>query len=137
MPNIQNRLPLRQTLIADAVLCGAMGGLLVVLSGFISGATQIPALLLSYAGFSLFPIAAFIAFVALRSGRDSAGVWMVIAGNALWVLASFVLVFGLIAPNALGIAFIAGQATVVALLAWLEFTCLSVLEHNAGRASKP
>jgi len=47
---------------------------------------------------------------------------LVIAGNAAWVLASVALpAIGLARPNALGWAFLLGQAAVVALLAKLEY----------------
>jgi hypothetical protein len=57
--------------------------------------------------------------------------WLVVAGNGLWVVASLMLVLaGWIAPNPLGIAFIVAQALVVAVLAMLEHGALrGVLER--------
>jgi hypothetical protein len=104
----------------DAATCAAMGLLLLLLSGPISGITAIPATLLFYAGAALIPIAAFMALVARAGTGIPLAVWLVIAGNLGWVVAS-VVVLGLVGPNWLGVALIVGQALVVALLAWLEY----------------
>src|SRR5919108_4875 len=51
---------------------------------------------------------------ALRASLWRAGAWVIVAGNALWVLASAALLVA-IAPTALGYAFVIGQGVVVAL----------------------
>jgi hypothetical protein len=76
------------------------------------------------AGASLFPIALFMALVAMRRPIPVAGVWLVIAGNVGWVLGSLVLLGGGAAFNALGAAFIGVQALAVAALAALELVGL-------------
>jgi hypothetical protein len=60
---------LRVVLFVDAIACFAMGLLMTAGSGLLAGMTQIPAGLLMSAGMSLFPIGAFIAFVATRQRR--------------------------------------------------------------------
>jgi hypothetical protein len=118
MSSTENR-DLARILILDAATCAAMGILLILFCGPVSGLTAIPAPLLLWAGAALIPIAIYMALVA-RSGTGSAlAVWLVIAGNLGWVAASLALL-GMISPNGLGVALIAGQALVVALLAWLE-----------------
>ena len=112
---------LRTVLLVDAVTCVATGALMTVGAGFVSGLTQIPTGLLMSAGLSLFPIAAFIAFVATRRSLLRAGVWLVIIGNVGWVLGSvLLLVSGSITPNGTGYAFVIAQAVAVAILAELE-----------------
>jgi hypothetical protein len=49
-------------------------------------------------------------------------VWAIIAANAVWALASVaLLVSGWIAPNVLGVIFVAMQAAVVAVFGELQF----------------
>ena len=117
---------LRTVLRIDAVTCVATGLLMTAGSGLVAGLTQIPADVLTGAGMSLFPIAAFMALVAARVPMWTLGVWLVIVGNVGWVLASLgLLVSGAIAPNALGVGFIVAQAAAVALLAGLEYMGLT------------
>ena len=116
-----NLLNLRKILFTDALTCAACGALMAGASGPLAALTQIPAALLLYAGLSLFPIAAFMAFVGQRARRSAPAVWLVVIGNALWVLASVGLLFSdAIAPNLWGKAFIALQAGVVLVLSVLE-----------------
>ena len=112
---------LRTVLLADAATCVATGLLMTAGSGHIAGLTHKPAAVLMSAGLSLFPIAAVIAFVALRPGTWPLGVWLVILGNIGWVIGSlYLLVPGTIAPNALGCAFLIVQAVAVLVLTELE-----------------
>ena len=112
---------LRTVLLADAATCVATGLLMTAGSGLLAGLTHIPEALLMSAGLSLFPIAAVIAFVALRPGTWPFGVWLVILGNIGWVIGSlYLLVPGTIAPNALGYAFLIVQAVAVVVLTELE-----------------
>jgi hypothetical protein len=119
---------LRTVLQIDAATCVATGLLMTAGSGLVSGLTQIPGTLLMTAGASLFPIAAFMAFISGRTPVWLLGVWLVILGNAGWVLASvWLLVGGAINPNALGVAFVLFQAGAVAILAGLEYLGLQRL----------
>ena len=118
-------LTLRKLLLIDAGTCTTMAALLTLGSGQVGQLTQLPPVLLLYVGLGLFPIAAFMAIVALRPVVNSAATWLIIVGNALWVAGSFLLLAsGWIAPNQLGTVFIAAQAVVVALLARLEYGAL-------------
>ena len=119
---------LRTILLFDAATCAVMGAALALASGPIARFTYIPPSLLFYAGLSLFPIAAFIAIVAMRPAP--ATVWLVILGNLGWVAGSaLLLVSSWIAPNGLGYAFIAVQAAAVAII--------TKLEHGALRQAVP
>jgi hypothetical protein len=115
----------RCLLLIDATTCGVMGAVLTLGADALGSLTRIPPALLFYAGLALFPIAAFMAVVATRPVIQPAAMWLVVAGNGLWVVASLMLVLaGWIAPNPFGIAFIVAQALVVAVLAMLEHGAL-------------
>lgn len=123
---------LRRVLGVDAATCVAMGFLLSLGSDLLAGVLELPRLLLEFAGLSLFPIAAFIAWVATRSVLSRANVWIVIVGNVLWTLGSIaLLISGSVSPSALGYAFVIAQAATVALLAELEYVGL----RKAGPAT--
>jgi hypothetical protein len=116
---------LRTILRIDAATCVATGLLMTAGASPVSGLTQIPAGLLTVAGASLFPIAAFMAFTAARVPDWTTGVWLAILGNIGWVLGSlWLLAGGIIKPNALGVVFVLVQAAAVAILAALEYAGL-------------
>lgn len=129
---------LRSILTLDAVTCVATGTLMAVAATRLSSLMLIPANVLWIAGMSLFPIAVFIAVVAARLPRSLTGIWLVIGGNAAWVIGSLaLLVDGGFSPNALGTAFIVVQAVAVAILAELEFMGLrQYLGLNAVKSEK-
>jgi hypothetical protein len=123
---------LRIILSIDAAACLAMGLLMTAGSGLLSWMTEISAGLLISAGASLFPIGAFIAFVAARASTWLPGVWLVVVGNLGWVVGSaWLLVGGHIAPNGLGSAFVLFQAAAVALLTTLELLGLRRITASA------
>ena len=112
---------LHTVLLADAATCVATGLLMTAGSGLLATLTHMPAALLMSAGLSLFLIATFIAFVAMRPGTWPLGVWLVILGNIGWVIGSlYLLVPGTIAPNGFGYAFLIIQAVAVVVLTELE-----------------
>jgi hypothetical protein len=116
----------RRVILVDAVTCVAMGLLLSLAANMLAPLLELPVLLLEYAGLSLLPIAAFMAWVATRSNLSRLSVWLVIAGNAVWVAGSaLVLVSDWVSPNPLGQGFVIAQAATVVLLAGLEYMGLS------------
>jgi hypothetical protein len=125
MSTFRSLLSLRHLVLVDAVTCAAMGAFLTLAAGPVGTLTQISTALLFYAGLSLFPVAAFMAVVATRAAIHPMAAWLIIVGNGLWVAGSFALLLGgWIAPNALGVTFIAAQALVVAVLAKLEHAAM-------------
>ena len=121
---------LRRVLLADAVMSGAAGLLMLLGAGLLTEMLDLPAMLLRTAGLILLPYAAFVVYVANRSQR--AAVWAVILINALWAIDSVVLLLsGWVAPNALGYAFVLIQAVAVALFAELEYVGLRRSEAAA------
>lgn len=113
---------LRKVLLLDAGTCVAAGAVMSLLAGPLARLTAIPEPLLLTAGLALFPVAAFMAFVARMPSIPKAAVWLIVLGNAAWVAGSALLLLAaLIRPNGFGVAFILAQALAVAVLAWLEF----------------
>src|SRR3982074_3655385 len=116
---------LRYALLADAIASGATGLLLIAGAGLLEGFLNIPVALSREAGLVLIPYVAFVAYVGTRANIGRGAVWAIIVANAVWALASVaLLVSGWIAPNVLGIVFIAMQAAVVAVFGELQFVGL-------------
>ncbi|HTN97292.1 MAG TPA: hypothetical protein VL101_09960 [Nordella sp.] len=112
---------LRYVLIADAVASGATGALMIAGAGFLSGLLSLPGALLFEAGLLLVPYVLFVLWTATRRTIPVKPVWLIIACNTLWTLASVILLAGWIAPNALGIAFVILQAATVGLLGFAQY----------------
>lgn len=122
MQTNRSTLFLRRVLAADAISAGAMGLMLLLLSAPIESLTLLPAKLLREAAIVLLPFAAFVAWLAMRQQPARGAVWAVIIINAIWVIESvFLLLTGWVQPNALGYAFVIGQAVVVGVFAELEW----------------
>ncbi len=116
---------LRYALLADAIASGATGLLLIAGAGLLEGFLNIPVALSREAGLVLIPYVAFVAYVGTRETIMRGAVWAIIVANAVWALASVaLLVSGWIAPNLLGVIFIAMQAAVVAVFGELQFVGL-------------
>lgn len=131
MSNDQSSAFLRRALLLDAVVSGATGLLMIAGAGLVEGLLGLPAALLRGAGLVLVPYVAFVAYTGTRGPISRPAVWAVVAANALWAVASaLLLVSGWVAPTALGYAFVIGQAVVVLLLGELQYIGL---RRGAGR----
>jgi hypothetical protein len=116
---------LRRVLLLDAAASGATALLVIAAAGLLEGLLGLPAALLRGAGLVLVPYVAFVVFTATREAIPRSAVWAIIAANAVWAIASgLLLVSGLVAPTLLGYAFVIGQAAVVALLGELQYVGL-------------
>lgn len=111
---------LRTALTVDALVSGAAGILMIAGAGPLAPLLDLPRELLFWAGIALVPFVAMLVIVARRPAVPRLVVIDIVAINALWVAASFgLLASGAVAPNALGVAFVAAQAIAVAALgAW-------------------
>ena len=122
MSNNQSSTFLHRALVLDAAASGATGLLMIVGADLLEGLLGLPPALLRWAGIVLLPYVAFVAFTALRETISRPAVWAIVAANALWAIASaLVLASGWVAPTALGYAFVIFQAVVVALLGELQY----------------
>jgi hypothetical protein len=118
----RSSLSLRTLLWIDAATCAGFGAILALGSREIGALVQISPGFLLYVGLALLPMAAVIAIAAWPRTVDRRAARLVVAGNVLWVAASVVVVIaGWVEPNAVGLAFIAGQAVAVAVLAAFEY----------------
>jgi len=110
-------LSLRWVLGLDAATCLVMGVLLAAGAAPLAGLLGLPQALLFWAGVALLPCAALMAATAARP--LPALVWLVVLGNAAWVIGSLGVLLTL-QPNAPGIVFVLVQAVVVVSLLVLE-----------------
>lgn len=125
MKSIQSSRFLKNAFIADAVASGAVAVLHLARPQAVMGLLNLPDALLE--GTGLFMVAYVLMLAALAASRT---VWrplvlFVVAGNALWALASIdILVLGMVQPSALGEAYVVAQAIATAGLAWLQYVGL-------------
>jgi hypothetical protein len=127
---------LKTVLLIDAATCVATGLLTTLGAVVVSELTRIPSGLLMSAGLILFPIAAFMAWVAMRPEPWIAGVWLVIFGNIGWVVGSMLLLLGgFMTLNGFGYGFVLAQVVVVAILAELEIIGVRRSQTAAGLVS--
>jgi hypothetical protein len=116
---------LHRVLALDAVASGVTAILLIAAADLIDDLLGLPAALMRGAGLVLVPYVAYVALAATRRVLSPPLVWTIIAANILWAAASGVLLLsGLVAPTALGMAFVLAQAVVVALLGELQYVGL-------------
>jgi hypothetical protein len=116
---------LRRVLMADGAISAVAGSVMFAGAGALEPLLGVPAGLLRYAGLSLFPWVAYVIYVATRDQLSRRSVWTVIALNAVWVVASvLLLVDGPVTPTMFGYAFILAQALTVAVLTDLEYVGL-------------
>ncbi|MBJ2158844.1 hypothetical protein [Variovorax sp. IB41] len=120
---------------ADAASCAATGALQVVFTDALAQLTGLPAALLMGTGVFLLAYAALAAFMATRSTPPRALIGLVIAGNFGWAVAcAALLVSGVFAVTALGMAWVLAQALCVVVLAELQWTGLRRTRRTGSRA---
>lgn len=125
----------RRLLAFDASTCLAMGLLLCAGSQALSGPLGLASSFLFWVGVMLLACAALIAACALPRSTPPVLLGLIVAGNIGWVLASVVVATVVLAPTALGAAFILIQAATVLGLAILEYRALRVASPTPGFAS--
>jgi hypothetical protein len=113
---------LRRALLADAVFSGVSALLLTFDAGALAPLTNLPEALLLEAGLFLIAYTALVGWLGTRQALPKPLVGIVIAGNAMWTLASIALLFsGAVTPNLLGEAAVVMQAIAVGVLAELQY----------------
>ncbi len=121
---------IRRTLLADAIISGAAGVLMVFGAGLLAPLTNLPQPLLQIAGVTLFPWFLVLLWMARADRVPRDGVRFVIAINLLWVAGSIAVLL-LTNPSALGYAFVIAQAVAVGVFAELQ---IIALKHEPARA---
>jgi len=112
---------LRLALKTDAVASGGLGVLALALGGLLDGPLGIPQSFLVAVGVFLLAYAAFLVVIATRPRVIAPAVWLVIVGNAAWVVASVVFAFVDWYPlTTLGVVVVLAQAVAVAVLAEMQ-----------------
>jgi hypothetical protein len=121
---------LRKVLIADAVISGAAGLVMIGGADLTHSLLGLPSGLLFWAGVALIPFVATLGLIA-RANQAPAGVLpAIIAINIGWVAASLYVAFGpTFAPSLLGQVFVCLQAAIVLLFAELQFIGLRRRSH--------
>jgi hypothetical protein len=122
---IHPSLLLRRALLADAIFSGTSAVLLTLGAGALAPLLNLPDTLLRETGLFLILYAALVGWLGTRQTVPKVPVWLVVAGNAAWTLASIALLFsGLVAPNLLGEIFVAAQAIATGVFAELQYVGL-------------
>jgi hypothetical protein len=122
---IHPSLLLRRALLADAIFSGVSAVLLTLGVSVLASLLSLPEALLRETGLFLVAYAALVGWLGTRPSMPKALVWIVVAGNAAWALASIALLFsGWVAPNLLGEAAVALQAVAVGVFAELQYVGL-------------
>ena len=110
---------------ADAASCAATGALQVAFTDVLASLTGLPVWLLMGTGVFLLAYAAAAAFMASRATPPRTLIGLVVVGNFAWALACVaLLVSGVFAVTALGMAWVLAQALCVVVLAELQWTGL-------------
>lgn len=117
---MQNNIFLRRILALDSLSCLGMGLLMSFGAGALAPLFGLPETLVRFAGLALLPVGAFMGWLASRPTPPRALVWVVILGNIVWTVESFI-TLGQVQATALGTAFVSAQALAVLGLAALEY----------------
>lgn len=114
---------LQRILLADGVVSGAAGLVMILGGAWLSPILNLPGQLLLIAGFILLPWMAALIALARAETPSRAAVRAVIAINLAWVAASVAVLF-VTAPSVFGYAFVIAQAVVVGVFAELQIIAL-------------
>jgi hypothetical protein len=113
---------LRRALQADTAFSGAGAAIFSLGAGELAPLFNLPEALLRETGLFLIAYAALVGWMSTRQSFPRILGGIVVVGNALWTLASIVLLFsGAVTPNLLGEAVVAVQAVATGTLAELQY----------------
>lgn len=112
-----------RTLLADAVISGAAGVLMVFGAGLLAPLTNLPQPLLQIAGITLFPWFLALLWMSRAESVPRDGVRFVVAINLIWVAGSIAALL-LTNPSVFGYAFVIAQAVAVGVFAELQIIAL-------------
>ena len=116
---------LRRVLLADALVSGAAGALMLFGAALLAPLLNLPVALLVPAGAVLALYAGALVWLARKPALPRGAVWALIAINVLWAIdCLWVSLGGVFAPTQLGHAFIGVQIAAVLLFADLQYMAL-------------
>jgi hypothetical protein len=116
---------LRRALLADGVISGTTGALMLIAASPLGGLLGLNVALLRTAGLSLLPFAALLVYLSVRTTIPHRLVWGIVGYNVLWALDSVLLLAtGWATPTIWGYLFTLGQALAVAVFAGLQYAGL-------------
>lgn len=122
---IQISLFLRRALLADCIFSGASALALALGATPLATLTGLPEALLRETGLFLVVYAALVGWLVSRIVTARPWIMLVIAGNAVWTVASIVLLLaGTVHPNLLGEIAVVAQAMATGVLAELQYVGL-------------
>jgi hypothetical protein len=122
---IHPSLLLRRVIQFDAIFSGISALALTFGAGMLAPLLDLPDALLRESGLFLIAYTALVGWLGMRPSMPKALVLIVIAGNAVWTLASIALLFsGAVTPNLLGQVLVAAQAIAVGAIAELQYVGL-------------
>ena len=123
---------LKIAFVADAAACGGTAALQLTGSQFLAQQLALPGPLLAGTGLFLALYAVSLVFLATCRSLWKPLVWAIILGNVGWAAIALDLVLtGMIAPNGLGMAYLAVQSLTVLGLAGLEYAGLKASRAGA------
>jgi hypothetical protein len=114
---------LRRVLIADAIVSGVAGVVMIAGAGVLAPLLSLPQALLAIAGAALIPWVLGLIALARMTSIPRFGVRAAITVNALWVAGSILALF-VTSPSLFGYVFIIAQAATVAAFAELQTIAL-------------
>ena len=116
---------LRRAILADTAFSGVSAVALCFGANALAPLLNLPEALLRETGLFLIAYTALVGWLGTRQSMPKMLVWIVIAGNAAWTVASIALLFsGAVTPNLFGEAAVALQAIAVGAFAELQYVGL-------------
>ncbi len=112
---------LKRVLLLDGLSCLGMGAALTLGADALAPLFGIDRAIVGGAGVALLPIGAFVLWLSTRRSAPAGLVYLLIAGNAVWTVESFVLAGNTPGITAAGTAFVTAQAIAVLGLTALEW----------------
>jgi hypothetical protein len=116
---------LRRALLADAIFSGVSAVTMTLDAGALASFFNLPETLLRETGLFLIAYTALVGWLGSRTSVPKGLVMLVVAGNAVWTLASIALLFsGAVSPNLLGTIMVVAQAIATGVFAELQYVGL-------------
>lgn len=115
----------RNVFLADAVVSGAAGAVMLLGGAWLQSLLQLPGWLMLSGGVTLLAYAAGVAWMSRRQALPRRLVWAVLAINVVWAIDCTALAFsGWMSPSLFGQFFLMAQVAAVLVFAELQYVCL-------------